>query len=92
MKNPNVTLKIILDNPQFFGSKDELDMKLISFKANITEEDVRNNMDLNWDFKYLARWLPWSFIEQHPDVDYGKDINENPNITLSIVRLIFSQS
>lgn len=81
-KNPNLTLKYVLDN------NTEWDWFNISANPGITLEDIENNPELNWRWKYIGKNpnITMDFILKHKEHFSTKDecqyLGSTPNITI----------
>jgi hypothetical protein len=64
IKNPNITMKDILDNPD-----KPWNWEIVSSNYNITMEFVNNNPHKPWD---------WNILSRHPNISF-QDVVDNPD-------------
>jgi len=83
-RNPGITWKDIVDNPEYRWS-----WRGISRNPNITFKIVLENLLKEWDWRALSRHpnITWDMIIENPDLPWKKRcVSLNPNITWDIIR------
>jgi hypothetical protein len=87
--NPNITLDIVFDNPQFNWEYNFIiqnkNIKLDDIKKYLPKLEKKNNFLI--DFLSLNENVTWEYVVQNPQIKWSYDfLTSNKNITLNIIK------